>query len=112
MEIEASTRRMETKKTARETAGGPVRVHIFLFGRVQGVLFRAFIKDHATKLGVYGWVRNMADGRVEIVAESEKNRLKRLIGLVRKGPLLARIEKVKVSWEKATRKFQNFSIEV
>lgn len=88
------------------------RVHVFVSGRVQGVFFRRFIKAHATELGVYGWVRNIADGRVEIVAEGEKRKLMDLIELIEKGPPLARIEKVKVSWKKATGKFQDFSIEV
>lgn len=83
-------------------------VHIFISGRVQGVLFRAFIKNHATELGIFGWVRNMEDGRVEIVAEGEKNKLIELIRLIEKGPPLARIEKIKISWGKAKGEFQDF----
>lgn len=86
------------------------RAHIFISGWVQGVFFRAFIKKHATELGVIGWVRNIEDGRVEIVAEEERNKLIELIKLVKKGPPLARIEKVDVFWEKATREFKDFQI--
>ncbi|MBI2007310.1 MAG: acylphosphatase, partial [Candidatus Blackburnbacteria bacterium] len=61
-------------------------------------------------LGVCGWVRNTEDGRVEIVAEGERRKLIKLIELVRKGPPLAKVEKVDVSWGEATWEFQNFSI--
>ncbi len=85
-------------------------IHVFAGGKVQGVFFRAFIKKHATGLGVCGWVRNTEDGRVEIVAEGERRKLIKLIELVRKGPPLAKVEKVDVSWGEATWEFQNFSI--
>lgn len=86
------------------------RAHIFIYGWVQRVFFRVFIRKHATELGVCGWVRNTEDGRVEIVAEGERKKLMELIKLVKIGPPLARVEKVEVSWEKATGKFRTFSI--
>lgn len=87
------------------------RAYIFVSGYVQGVFFRKFTKEHATSLGLTGWVKNLPDGKMEIVAEGGKDKLKELIELVKKGPPLARVEKVEVSWEKATGEFQTFSIE-
>ena len=50
------------------------RVHIFVSGLVQGVFFRDSTRQKAQELGITGWVRNLIDGRVEIVAEGEKGK--------------------------------------
>ena len=54
----------------------PVRKHWFVSGRVQGVSFRAFTYESATDLKLVGWVRNLTDGRVEIVAEGPAKGMK------------------------------------
>lgn len=93
-----------------------IRAHIFISGRVQGVFYRAWTLRQAQGLGLSGWVRNLPaqadlnDGRVEIVAEGEKNKLIKLIELIKKGPPLASVGNVDVSWEKATGEFKNFQI--
>ena len=51
------------------------RIHCFIAGRVQGVSYRAYTQREATQLGLGGWVRNCADGRVELVAEGEQDKL-------------------------------------
>jgi acylphosphatase len=48
------------------------RVHVMIEGRVQGVFFRASTRDEARARGLYGWVRNRPDGRVEAVFEGDK----------------------------------------
>ena len=45
------------------------RVHIFISGRVQGVFFRQFIQEKARELELFGWVQNLPDGRVEVIAD-------------------------------------------
>ncbi|MDI6639363.1 MAG: acylphosphatase, partial [Methanocellales archaeon] len=62
------------------------RVHAFVSGRVQGVFFRSFTRSEATSLGIHGWVRNLRDGRVEVLAEGEKSALDELLGRLREGP--------------------------
>jgi len=55
-------------------------------GRVQGVFYRAFVEREASGLGLRGRVRNLPDGRVEVNAEGERDKLERLVQRLRKGP--------------------------
>ncbi len=74
------------------------RVHLLVSGRVQGVAFRASTVDEARRLGVSGWVRNLADGRVEVEAEGERPALLALVRYCEQGPPAARVERVAVEW--------------
>jgi acylphosphatase len=74
------------------------RVHLLVSGRVQGVAFRMYTVDEARRLGVSGWVRNLADGRVEIEAEGERSALLDLVRFCEKGPPAARVEGVDAKW--------------
>ena len=65
-------------------------------GRVQGVGFRFFAEDAARREGLQGWVRNLPDGRVEIVAEGEAEAVARFESAVRQGPRSARVDGVAV----------------
>ena len=87
-----------------------VRVHIFVEGFVQGVFFRANTYEKAKELQLTGWVRNLPDGRVEIVAEGEKEKVEKLIEWAKIGPSLAKVENVKILWEKYQGEFEDFSI--
>lgn len=86
------------------------RVHILVFGQVQGVFFRHTAKKEAEKLDLTGWVRNVGDDKVEIVAEGEEDKLKELIAWCRKGPPMAYVEKVEVEWLDSLEGFSDFSI--
>ena len=76
------------------------RVHLFISGQVQGVFFRAHTATKAQKLGLAGWVRNTADGRVEAVFEGEKEKLAKIIRWCQKGPPVGRVEAIEMVWEK------------
>jgi acylphosphatase len=65
-------------------------------GRVQGVGFRWFTHDAARREGVHGWVRNLADGSVEVIAEGERASVDRVELAVRRGPSSARVERFDV----------------
>lgn len=63
-------------------------------GRVQGVSFRAATREQAERLGLRGHARNLADGRVEVLAIGSDEALERLAQWLRHGPPLARVERV------------------
>jgi len=86
------------------------RVHLYISGLVQGVFFRANTKERAISLGLTGWVRNLPDGRVEVVAEGEEEKLKELVKWCHKGPPAARVKMVEVSWEEYHGEFEDFQI--
>jgi len=86
------------------------RFHAFISGRVQGVAFRFFAREVASELGLTGWVSNLYDGRVEVVAEGDREKLELFLAELKKGPRLARVEKVEVTWEEFRAEFSDFSI--
>lgn len=82
-----------------------------VYGRVQGVSFRAFVAAHARALGVTGWVQNLPDGTtVAVVAEGEKAALDKLFSKLRSGPPGARVDGVEVEWSQYTGDFTNFEV--
>jgi len=76
------------------------RAHLKIYGRVQGVWFRANTKEMADKLGLHGWVRNTNDGGVEAVFEGNDEAVEKAIEWCHHGPPLARVEKVDIRYEK------------
>lgn len=86
------------------------RLHIMVFGDVQGVFFRAGVQDEARRLGLTGWARNVPDGSVEIVAEGGRDALGRLLEWCGHGPAGAAVSDVKSMWLAATREYPDFRI--
>jgi acylphosphatase len=76
-----------------------LRARVTIEGRVQGVFFRASTRDEARKLGVKGWVRNLANGDVEALFEGDKTRVSQMLAWCYKGPPYAVVHKVNVSYE-------------
>ncbi|MBI2165225.1 MAG: acylphosphatase [Chloroflexi bacterium] len=92
-------------------AGGQGRLRALVRGRVQGVYFRQFAREHTGRLRLTGWVRNLPDGStVEVVAEGPMAALEELLGYLREGPPGAEVHGVEVSWEQATGSFSVFNI--
>lgn len=87
------------------------RAHVFISGFVQGIGFRFFTIIHARKVGVSGFVKNLRDGRVEVVAEGELENVKAFIKCLREGPPGANVIGVDVNWEKYKGKFSDFAVE-
>ena len=85
-------------------------MHIFVSGRVQGVFFRDHTRRWAHSLHLSGWVKNLMDGRVEVVAEGEKEEIESMISRLRKGPPMAHVGNIEIQWEDYTGEFEDFRI--
>lgn len=86
-------------------------LHAIVYGRVQGVYFRAFTSERATELGLTGYVCNLPGGEaVEVQAEGDRAGLEKLIGYLNAGPPRARVEKVETTWADYTGSYPDFSI--
>ena len=68
--------------------------HIYVSGRVQGVWFRAFVRDQAKKAGVQGWAKNLPDGRVEALLCGNQDSVLKVEAALHQGPRLARVDKL------------------
>ncbi|MFH1391900.1 MAG: acylphosphatase [Candidatus Diapherotrites archaeon] len=86
------------------------RIEILVSGRVQGVSFRAFALQIASSLGLKGFVKNLADGSVEVVAEGKKEKIEKFLTELKKGPPLSHIENIAVNKSKAIKEFSSFEI--
>lgn len=87
-----------------------IRAHVYISGRVQGVFFRAWTEDEAIKRGLCGWVRNLADGRVEATFEGEKEMVEDMIKACWIGPPGAKVTDVKVIYEDYKGEYDDFRI--
>lgn len=98
-------------KTAVKAPRNAERAHVFFEGRVQGVGFRYTTEKLALEIGLTGWVKNMPDGRVEVLCEGSRAQVEALIQGLKSGPLGAYIRKVACDWQKPTGEFSDFSVE-
>jgi acylphosphatase len=87
-----------------------VQLHAIVHGLVQGVNFRANTQREAARLNVTGWVKNRPDGTVETIAEGHRPALEQFERYLHRGPSMARVEQVEVSYGNATGKFSGFNI--
>lgn len=85
-------------------------LHYWVSGRVQGVFFRAATCEEAQRLGLRGWVRNLADGRVEVLACGESAVLDQLRQWLRDGPEMARVERIESREEEAPADLEGFEV--
>lgn len=94
----------KTKKDAR-------RLHILYKGRVQGVGFRYTAEKIALDAGLTGWVRNLPDGDVELLAEGAEKTLQTLIEQIQASPVGRHIKKAIVDWQECRDEFDDFRVE-
>jgi len=85
-------------------------LNIVVKGRVQGVAFRANTRKWAIKLGIQGYVRNLNNGDVEILACGKEEALQELVAWCHEGPRLAKVSEVLVTEQKSQNIFDDFQI--
>ena len=88
----------------------PARLFATVHGRVQGVFFRDFARRQALSLGLTGYVRNLAEGTVEAVAEGPRQALEELLRRISVGPPGALVERVDSEWQEHQGEFDRFEV--
>jgi acylphosphatase len=86
------------------------RATVFYSGRVQGVGFRYTAREIACGYELTGYVRNLDDGRVELVAEGVEEEIKAFLEAVRASQLGSHIRNADVNWREAAEEFRSFDI--
>ncbi|HOZ48519.1 MAG TPA: acylphosphatase [Candidatus Hydrogenedentes bacterium] len=86
------------------------RLHVIVEGRVQGVGYRYSTVIQAQGMGLNGWVRNLADGRVEAELEGPRSSLERMLDWCRTGPSWAHVTDIDAQWETGEPKYSGFRV--
>ncbi len=87
----------------------PRRLHAYFCGRVQGVGFRFTAREVAESLGITGWVRNLPDGRVELLAEAEEDEIRQLLSQLTR-TFAGYVNEVQETWEEPRNEFRGFGV--
>lgn len=83
--------------------------HLVVSGKVQGVFFRANVRNKANELSLKGYAKNLENGDVEVVAEGDESKIKELIDYIKSGPGISNISGVQIN-HKVPENFKNFEI--
>lgn len=84
--------------------------HILISGHVQGVGYRAFVKNCAEQMGLGGWVRNLTDGRVEAVLQSTEEEWRKLEKVLLEGPRLSSVTGIELQLVQSQLELVTFEI--
>ena len=87
-----------------------VRAKVLLEGRVQGVGLRYHTQEKALELGLTGMVRNLTDGRVEVICEGPSEQIEALLTWFQVGPPQARIDTIALRYEEPEGRFSTFNV--
>jgi len=87
-----------------------VEMYCVVTGHVQGVAYRTYVQESATQLELVGYVKNRADGTVEVLAQGLPDTLKELVEYLYEGSLLSKVEGVSVEWRTPYKTFAEFSL--
>lgn len=90
--------------------GPPRAAEILVEGQVQGVGYRYFVQRRASRLNLTGYVMNLSDGRVRVRVEGTPESIEELARELEKGPPLARVEKISLTWLPPSGRFATFGI--
>ncbi len=87
-----------------------VEIHCVIIGQVQGVAYRTYVQEAATELELLGYVKNLLDGSVRVVAQGSPDALKSFVEYLHEGSLLSVVEGVAVDWRSPSATFSEFSL--
>jgi acylphosphatase len=87
-----------------------VEMYAVVSGKVQGVMYRTYVQEAATNLGLVGYTRNMPDGTVVVVAQGLPEVLKEFVEYLHEGSLLSMVESVAIDWRTAHATYGEFSV--
>ena len=94
----------------KEQEQSVVRLQAIVHGRVQGVNFRYYTRRRASELGLTGYVRNLWDRTVEVVAEGRRAKVETLLAFLHVGPRSAAVTQVDAQWPAPTGEFDRFEV--
>ena len=100
---------MESMASQNETNDNQ-ELHAYINGWVQGVGYRYFVINNALALGLRGYVRNLSDGSVEVLAQGTRPNLERMLALLQRGPAAAEVHEVRTHWRQPTEHLSGFHV--
>lgn len=87
------------------------RLILYAYGKVQGIGYRYEVQIYARSIGITGWVTNLNDGKVQVVAEGNEDSLRKLIDFCYNGVQLAKVKKIDLEWHDSCDEFEGFMIQ-
>ena len=102
---------MKIRAVAKTPSPPTHRAHVYYSGRVQGVGFRFTAEAIAHQVGVLGFVKNLLDGRVEVVCEGSKEKVDAYLEGIKNSALGKHIQKADCLWEDPSGRFTDFRVE-
>lgn len=87
-----------------------IEMYAVVSGKVQGVMYRTYVQESATGLELVGYVKNLSDGTVEVVAQGMPDILKDFVEYLNEGSLLAKVESVSIDWRSVDTTYDEFSV--
>ena len=87
-----------------------IEMYAVVSGKVQGVRYRTYAQESATELALVGYVKNLSDGTVEVVAQGLPDTLKEFVEYLNEGSLLAKVESVSIDWRSVRKTYGEFSV--
>ena len=87
-----------------------VEIYCIVTGKVQGVAYRPYVQEVATKLEIVGYVKNFPDSTVHVVAQGSPDTLKTFVEYLFEGSSMSTVEGVAVDWKSITKTYHEFSL--
>lgn len=87
-----------------------MEISCIVSGKVQGVAYRAYVQDAATELGLVGFVSNLPDGTVAVLAQGDPDLLKAFVEYLHEGSILSVVDAVAIDWQTPKTVHDDFAI--